>query len=90
MGQPDQCVWGLGNADNFSEWHLCQNLTGTSTHLPLVIFQKAHLGFGGAHADVWLPAGADQKTACAMVPAHWWLREQAATWAALGRREDSG
>lgn len=67
QGQPDQCVWGLGNADNFSEWHLCQNLTDSSIYLPLVVSQSAlgHLGFWGTSAEMWLLAGAGQSTACA-------------------------
>lgn len=45
-GQPDQCVWGLGNVGHFSEWHLCQNLTDSGIYLPLVISQRALGSFG--------------------------------------------
>lgn len=40
LGQPDQCAWGLENADNFPERCLCWNLRDTSIHLPLVVPPK--------------------------------------------------
>lgn len=36
-----RCVCGLGSMSRFSEWHLCQNLMHSSTHLPLFVCQRA-------------------------------------------------